>query len=423
MIRRFSLLLTVLLIVTLLAPAAARVSRAADAKLEIYITGLNEDTLKWFKETAFPAFQKTHANTQLEIITGGWGDFDATVAGWMSTGSGPDIVYLGSEYAATYGKLLADMDKYLKDWPDLKQYLPASLGTATYDGHLRGLPLLMSPRPVFYRKDLSKGGADAFKAPTTFQEALDFVKANTVVKDGKVETQGFMDIGNGLFDAQEFIAYIWSAGGELYKADGSSAFDSPETAEAIQFMYDRRRAVLPTEKTAPLPTFEGTPLASGKVISGIFPMWNVPPVDKDIWKSVAIEPYPAGKNGKQLIQVFTDWLSVPAYSKNQELAAEFLKFIGSKDNALALNKVAGFTPVRQDAWDDIRKGSEVWSRLLDLAVKYGRGFSDIRASAELRPMLVEQVTLFLTDQQSLKDTQAKLKSEYDAILKKNGFLK
>ena len=32
-----------------------------------------------------------------------WGDFDVTVAGWITTGEGPDIVYLGSEYAATYG--------------------------------------------------------------------------------------------------------------------------------------------------------------------------------------------------------------------------------------------------------------------------------------------------------------------------------
>jgi len=400
--------------------APALRTRAADRKLEIYITGLSEDTLNWFKNTAFPAFEKDHAGVSLEIITGGWGDFDATVAGWMSTGSGPDIVYLGSEYAATYGKLLANMDKQLKGWADLKQFLPAALETATFDGHLRGLPLLMSPRPVFFRKDLVKG---TFKAPATFAEAVAFAKANTVVKDGALAQQGYMDIGSGLFDAQEFIAYIWSAGGELYKKDGTSAFDSEQTAEALKFMYDRRRAVMPTEQTAALPAFEGTPLASDKFVSGIFPLWNTPPMDKEVWKNIAIEPYPAGKNGKQLIQVFIDWLSVPAYSKNQELAGEFLKFIGSKDNAIALTKAAGFTPVRKDAWEDLRKGSAVWDRLLTLAEKYGRSFSDIRASADLRPLILEQATLYLTDQQSLKDTQAKLKSEYDAILKKNGYIK
>ena len=56
------------------------------------------------------------------------------------------------------------------------------------------------------------------------------------------------------------------------------------------------------------------------------------------------------------------------------------------------------------------------------SVEYGRSFSDIRASAELRPLIVEQVTLFLTDQQSLEDTQTFLKEEYDAILEDNGYL-
>jgi multiple sugar transport system substrate-binding protein len=409
------LAMAVLLIVVAL-PAAAQ-----EKKLEIYITGLTEDTLKWFRETAFPAFEKDHPGVKLDILTGGWGDFDATVAGWITTGSGPDIVYLGSEYAATYGKLLADLDPYLKDWPDFKQYLPAAVDTVTWDGHVRGLPLLMSPRPYFYRSDLA---ADP-KAipPKTFDEALSFVKANSEVKDGAMTKMGFMDIGSGLFDAQEFIGYIWSAGGELYNEDGTSAFDSPATAEALKFMYDRRRAVMPTETTKGLPPFEGVPIKSGAVISGIFPMWNMPPVDDPLWKDIVIAPYPAGKDGKQLIQVFIDWLSVPAYAKDPALAAEFLKFIGSKDNAIALNKVAGFTPVRQDAWDDIRKGSEVWSKLLDTAVEYGRSFSDIRASAELRPLIVEQVTKYLSDQQSLEDTQKALKEEYDAILKDNGYLK
>ena len=113
---------------------------------------------------------------------------------------------------------------------------------------------------------------------------------------------------------------------------------------------------------------------------------------------------------------------MPAYSPNPELAVEFLKFIGSKDNAIELKQVAGFTPTRQDAWDDIRATDAVWSQLLDLAVNYGRSFSDIRASAELRPLIVEQAMLYLTDQQSLDDTLQALKDEYDAILEENGYL-
>lgn len=391
----------------------------AQRTLEIYITGLTEDTMTWFREVAFPAFEAEHPDVIVDILTGGWGDFDAAVAGWITTGSGPDIVYLGSEYAATFGDLLSDLDPYLADWEELSNFLPAALDVARYDGHMVGLPLLMSPRPMFFRTDIS---ADAGAIPPlTFADSVAYVAANSAVEDNAMTKMGFMDIGGGLFDAQEFIAYIWSAGGELYNDDGSSAFDSAATGEALKFMYDRRRAVQPTELTAGLPPISGYPIASGLVASGIFPMWNMPPTTDPLWEQIAIGPYPAGPNGAPLVQVFTDWLSVPAYVEDKELAAEFLKFIGSRENAITLSTVAGFTPVRTDAWSELR-ANPVWDAMLDAAVNYGRAFSDIRASAELRPLIVEQVSMYLSDQQSLEDTQMFLKEEYDAILEDNGYL-
>ncbi len=408
-------LLLSLLLGSLVMPAAAQ-----DNTLEIYVTGLPESGLEWFREEAFPAFNELYPDVQLEIITGGWGDFDATVAGWITTGEGPEIVYLGSEYAATYGSLLKDLGSYFTE-EDLAPFLPTALDTVTWDGAIRGLPLLMSPRPIFYRTDLM---AEDSTIPLTFEDALAFVTANSVVEDNAMVQMGFMDIGAGLFDAQEFIGYIWSAGGELYYEDGTSAFDSDVVAEVLQYMYDRRRVMLPEESTAGLPPFEGYPIASDMVVSGIFPMWNMPGADDAIWETIEIAPYPAGPDGAPLVQVFIDWLSVPEYVSEDALpiVTEFLRFITSQENALALNEVVGYTPVREDAWETIRENSPVWDTMLDLAVEYGRSFSDIRASAELRPLIVEQVTLFLTDQQSLADTQTFLTEEYNAILEDNGYL-
>lgn len=409
----------ILMVLAMLVPLTTSFAQGSES-LEIYITGLPESGLEWFQNEAFVAFQETHPDVDLSIITGGWGDFDATVAGWITTGEGPDIVYLGSEYAATYGNLLKDMSAYLTE-EDLAEFLPAAVGTATWDGALRGVPLLMSPRPIFYRSDLWAEGSEV---PMSFGDALAFVEANSVVEDNAMAQMGFMDIGNGLFDAQEFIGYIWSSGGELYNDDGTSAFDSVATAEALKYMYDRRRVMMPDESTAGLPPFEGSAIASEMVISGIFPMWAMPAVTDEIWENIEIAPYPAGENGEPVVQVFIDWLSVPQYVDDEKLplVADFLKFITSQENALALNEVVGYTPVRTDAWESIRAESPVWDGMLGLAAEYGRGFSDIRASAELRPLIVEQVMLYLTDQQSLEDTQMYLTEEYNAILEDNGYL-
>jgi ABC-type glycerol-3-phosphate transport system substrate-binding protein len=427
--KRSLILIAIFALVYLSIPSAAAPApaKAQDtATITVYITGLTEDTMNWFRDTAFPAFEAQQADmghpVHMEILTGGWGEFDITVAGWITTGSGPEIVYLGSEYAATYGDLLADLDPYLADWEDLENFLPTALDTASWDGHLRGLPLLMSPRPIFYRTDLL---ADpSAEPPLTFADALEFYAANSIVENNAMVQMGFMDIGGSLFDAQEFIGYIWSAGGELYYEDGTSAFDSAETAEALQYMYDRRRIMMPSEDTAGLPAIQGYPIASNMVVSGIFPMWNMPPSSDPLWENIAMAPYPAGEGGSPLLQVFIDWLSVPSYVSDDKLpvVVDFLKFICSKDNAIALTSVAGYTPVRQDAWEDLRASNPVWDRLIDLTVEYGRSFSDIRASAQLRPLIVEQVTLFLTDQQSLEDTQEILKEEYDAILEADGYL-
>jgi ABC-type glycerol-3-phosphate transport system substrate-binding protein len=414
--KRIFALLLVLMMVLALNPIQAQ-----DAPtLQVYITGLPESGLEWFNNEAFPAFAEAYgSDVTLEIITGGWGDFDATVAGWISTGSGPDIVYLGSEYAATYGDLLKDVSGYFTE-EELAAFLPAAVDTVTWDGSIRGLPLLMSPRPIFYRTDLFAEGSEI---PLTFTDALAFVQANSIVEDNAMVQMGFMDIGAGLFDAQEFIGYIWSAGGELYYEDGTSAFDSEVVAEVLQYMYDRRRVMLPSEDTAGLPPFEGYPIASDRVVSGIFPMWNMPPTSDPIWENIAIAPYPAGEAGAPVVQVFIDWLSVPQYVPDEklELVTSFLKFITTQESALALSTVVGYTPVRLDAWDTLREDA-VWNTMLDLSVEYGRAFSDVRASAELRPLIVEQVTLFLTDQQSLEDTLQFLKEDYDGILADNGYI-
>jgi ABC-type glycerol-3-phosphate transport system substrate-binding protein len=395
---------------------------AAQETLTVYITGLSEDGIAWFQDEFFPDFEAANPGVTVEMMTSGWGDFDTMVAGWITTGEGPDVIYLGSEYAATYGDLLWDITPYLSDWEDLAQYLPTAIDTVSFDGAMRGLPLLMSPRPIFYRTDLMADPEADF--PLTFEDALAFYTANSVVENGAMAQMGFMDIGGSLFDAQEFIAYIWSAGGELYNEDGTSAFDSEATAEALQYMYDRRRIMMPSEDTAGLPPIEGYPIASGTVVSGIFPMWNMPPAADPLWENIGMGPYPAGPNGAPLIQIFIDWLSVPAYVPEEKLplVIDLLKYLGSVDNAIALSAAQGFTPTRQDAWDALRETNPVWNQLLDLTVEYGRSFSDIRASAELRPLIVEQVMLYLTDQQSLEDTQAALKEEYDAILEENGYL-
>jgi len=139
--RFFALALAILMVVVALPHSAAK---AEGKSLQIYLTAIDQPTQDWLNKTAIPAFITANPDVaSVDVITGGWGDVDASLAGWFAAGKGPDIMYLGSEYGAEYGKLLANLDTYINatTFPALKYYLPGAISTVTYDGHLRGLPL------------------------------------------------------------------------------------------------------------------------------------------------------------------------------------------------------------------------------------------------------------------------------------------
>ena len=218
---------------------------------------IKDKTDKWLQDEAIPAFQKAHPNIVVQPIYVTWSTLDETVQGYYTAGDGADILNLGSEYIAQYGDRLADLNQYLGEaaWPDIKQYLPSTLATVTWQGKLRGLPWLTAPRAYMCRTDLAPSS-------TTFKDAIANAKAGTKADGGAVTQAGLVTTGR-LDDWQEWIELIWALGGQLYKDDGTPQFDSAEAKAALQFMYDRRRAVYATETLADLPEAKGSRLVDG----------------------------------------------------------------------------------------------------------------------------------------------------------------
>jgi ABC-type glycerol-3-phosphate transport system substrate-binding protein len=117
------------------------------------------------------------------------------------------------------------------------------------------------------------------------------------------------------------------------------------------------------------------------------------------------------------VQVFNDWLAVPAYSKNVAMAAEFLKFLGSAENQNAYNKDFGSFPPRKDAWTGYVAEDAVMQKMGALMEQHGVGFADIRESAKLREILQKEMPAYFTDQQDLDTTIANIQQQYVQVLK------
>ncbi len=388
--------------------------------LKVMVVDYVKDTTdKWLENEIKPAFEKDHPCVTVEYVYVNWGTLDETIQGYFTAGEGADILNLGSEYVAAYGDRLAPMNQYLGEaaWPDIKQFLPGTLDTVTWKGELRGLPWLTAPRAYMCRMDLLKeAGVD--KIPTTYAEAIEAAKKATKIENNAVMQAGLVTTGR-LDDWQEYLQLIWGLGAGLYKANGAPNFDSPEAKAALQFMYDRRRGVYPNETVADLPEATGSRLLDGTAACLWANMWGAPPADDPIWEKIELTASPTNPEfaaSKPVSQVFNDWLAVPAYSKNQTLAADFLKFLGTADNMFTYNEGFGSFPPRKDAWHGYVTDSALMKNLGQLMADYGVGFADIRETAKFREILIKELGAFFTDVQDIETTLQNIQKDYTQVL-------
>lgn len=381
-----------------------------------------DKTDKWLEEEVVPAFQKEHPNVNVEFVYVNWGTLDETVQGYFAAGEGADIINLGSEYISEYGDRLAPLNSYMEEWGQLDQFVPATLDTVTWDGEVRGLPWLTAPRAVMCRTDILKeAGFEA--APTTFEEAIAVAAATTIVEDNALVRQGF--IADGLLNNwQEYIALIWSLGGDIYKADGTPNFDSAEARAALEFMYNRRKAILPDDTIAGLPEATGSRLATDEAACTWGNLWGAPATSDPLWENISLSPGftdPAFASSKPAVQVFNDWLAIPAYSQNVEEATAFLQFLGSAENLNRYNADFGSFPPRKDAWTGFVE-DPIMQQMGTLMDEYGKGFADVRETAQFRDMLVAEIDAYFADLQDLDTTMENIQGGYTQILEDAGWL-
>jgi ABC-type glycerol-3-phosphate transport system substrate-binding protein len=384
----------------------------------------------WLQDTVVPAFQKLYPNVTVEFIWGTWSTFGETVAGYFAAGDGPDIINLGSEFNGLYGDQLAPLNKYLGEaaWPEIKQFIPGTLENASWKGELRGLPIFAAPRFVFCRTDLMQA-AGVTQQPTDFAGWVEFAKKLTTIDSAtnSLTQQGFVPVDAAtMADFQWYLNTIWSIGGTLYKADGVTPnFDSPEAAAALKFNYDLKRAVYPDDNVGTLPPSQGSVIDEG---GGAVCLWHsgwaAPAGDSPIWSKIDIQPFTGDPtnfpNSKPIALSFVDWWAVPAYSKNVEMAAEFLKFVFNKDNNEMYNQTMGLIPSRVDAQANL---SGVVAKEAEIASQYGYGYAGILEPTKLQEILQKELGACLTDQQDQATTLTNIQDQYTQALKEAGYIK
>lgn len=416
------------------AEAPAAEEPAADAvTLKIYLLDYTADTIAWLENEINPAFVAAHPGVTVEITQGSWSGWDTTFVGFFTAGAGPDIINLGSEMNTLYGESLADMDPYLGEaaWPEISNFGPA-LENAKYDGKLRGLPIFTAPRYVFCRTDLMEAAGWTTGTPQNFAEWVDFArKASTIdTATNSLTQQALVPVDAGsMADWQWWLLVYYSVGGELYKADGAPNFDSPEALATTQFLLDMRQATYgpAADAVASLPTGQGSVIdvndetgANNGAVCLAHSGWAAPAFDRPIWDKVSIDAFAGDSanfaNSKPVVLAFNDWLAVPEYSTNKELAAEWMKMAFSKEGNNKWNETMSLIPARTDSQYGYVTESAQLKREAELATQYGVGFAGIEESAKLSVIMQDALGKLITEELTPAEVVEKIQNEYTAAL-------
>jgi multiple sugar transport system substrate-binding protein len=261
-------------------------------------------------------------------------NFDSNVGSWAAKG------------------VLAPLDDYEID---TDAFVPVTLESAKYDGKLYAVPIAVHSLELMYNKKLL--AAAGVKPPTTMDELADAVR-KTTKKDasGKVTQLGLGYAGS---DATTLLETLGYAFGGTWDKDGKPSPDEPGNVAGLEWyqknVIDAVGAKALTNFYAGVGQYMSAqdPFYTGKFAMVVDGEWQSAAVANTApnldWGVTAIPTATAGKENSTLVT--SSILFIPANSKHKDAAADFLKYLVSKEPMETFSLALGNLPARTDLMD------------------------------------------------------------------------
>lgn len=313
------------------------------------------------EETQFKAlikeFEGQHDGVTVKLNVVPYDQMFSNIDAQLSSGDAPDIFRVDYGNLGVYssqGQLL-DLSKYFSD-DEAKQFNPAMWEAVSYDGKPYGVPHQTDVSAILVNTKMVKdAGVDPSTFPTTQDDAWtwdEFAAVAEKLRAGLPKDKYPFVYNWQLGGAPRWLSWLFQAGGTFIGDDGkSSTIDSPEGTKALDFTksFFEKKWVPPTSST------KGTVYADNLFTEGTAAMafvgsFLVPDqnsLNKFDWTAI-----PMPKDVRGATDLGGNALVATKDAKNPELAAEFLKFMVSKD---AMSKFCAATnelPTRTDLAGD-----------------------------------------------------------------------
>jgi multiple sugar transport system substrate-binding protein len=320
-----------------LAPAAL-----AQTVVDFTVAEYSSKTGPYFQKVA-TAFEAANPDIKINIEVVPWDTLLQRLTTDVAGGSAPDISIIGTRWLLDFASqgIAEPLDRYLT--PEFKgTFIDTFMAPSVVNGQIMGLPVAASARAMMVNLDLyKKAGATP---PTNWDELYQASKKIAALPD----TFGFGLQGKEIETDAYYYYSLWTHGGDILKADGTSGLDTPEALEAAN-LYKK---MIDEGLTEPSPTNYNREdvfnlFKQGKVGTIFtFPML-IPQIKEEAPNlKYQILPFPEGK-AKATYGV-TDTLMMFANSHVKEAAWKFIEFAYKDEYRKEFDMGEGFLPVTKN---------------------------------------------------------------------------
>ena len=358
-------------------------------------------------------FMKENPGVKVEIQAIPWSAaYDKILTG-IAGMQLPDLAQMGTTWMAPFGAMgvFEELSPYLeKSFINKDMFFEGSWQTVTMNGGVYGIPWYVDVRVMFYRTDVLKEvGYD--HAPQTWEELYDVAKKLAQRGEGMY---GLSLLYTGVF-GNEFMPFVWQAGGRLFDDKGNVRVTDPEFVEAIKY-YAR----FFWEKLAPIGggnLFQD--FASGKVPIFFSGPWMVSMIKQQIpqiegkW-SVALMP----KNKARTSFVGgCNWVIFNT-SKNKDLAWKFIEFMTRPENQLEWYKIVSSLPAVKEVWSYPELASDPIMRVFGEQLKDAKSPPNIPEWEEIANAISRRVEEVIYKKRTPESAAEALKKDIERIRKR-----
>jgi multiple sugar transport system substrate-binding protein len=272
-------------------------------------------------------FEAQHPGVAVELVDLTWADGHDKISIAFSSGTGPDVVELGSDWVPEYsstGQLLDLTAAIDSVKPDYFMWEPG-----LYEGKTYAFPWILGTRVLFVNPSLlTRAGYPSGFVPGNWNELLEAAK--------KINNLGGDAFGFGCNAAErhrlykKFLPFLWANGGDILSPDGKTCLLGSVQAIAALDYYLKlcHSGLTDTQRRLEDAFLEGK---IGFIISGDWLLKRLAAEKPDLPFVTAVIPGPDGPGASF---AGGEYLAINAKSAHPQLALELIRHLCSPENQL-----------------------------------------------------------------------------------------